>query len=151
MLNPSLLENFRKHDLCLVMHVGNRTRLLQGIGGAVSIARVNQHASAGFFGQLRRKILPVRDRAESFMKHYDRGKGWLTRLNPGGFQLVTVDKVAMLRHSGQWHAPFCRIELLPGLDERDISRDRLTAFRVVLIVGETQVLGKSMKSRRLIS
>ena len=37
-LNPSLLENFRKHNLCLMMQVRDQSRFFQGIrhyrGGA---------------------------------------------------------------------------------------------------------------------
>ena len=67
--------------------------LFERIGATVSISRVEEHTSAGCFGENAREVLPVRNRAESFVKQHDRRDSSVTRLNSDRFEPVAVDQV----------------------------------------------------------
>ena len=85
------VEQLRQHDFAFVVHELDRALLHQLVGAAVPIARIDEHSATGARGQLLRKMLPQRDRAQAFMQHDNRRPVGLLRLDPQRLQPLAVN------------------------------------------------------------
>src|SRR3974390_842827 len=82
-LDAEPVEQFRQHDLALVVHEGYEAPPPPLFGAAMPIARVHQHTASGAAGQRVGKILPQRDGAETLVQHDDGGDGRIAGWKPG--------------------------------------------------------------------
>ena len=65
------LEHRGQAEPRLAAHVIERARQIDALGSAIARARIGEHPMTGRGRELRRKVAPKRDAAESLMQHDD--------------------------------------------------------------------------------
>ena len=90
-LDLQLLEQIGERVQGLIVHVGDGARFGEQIGVAGAVTRVDGDGASGGGGDVLRKVLPVRDRSEAFVKKHEFGHMRIAAGDACDFERVSVN------------------------------------------------------------
>ena len=100
------VEQLRQHVRRLALHVVERAWQRDRRRLAIARARVDEHAGAGFLGELLREIAPGCDRTESLVQHHDGRRRIRPRADHAVFERCGADRE--VAGVGEGHEPSLR-------------------------------------------
>ncbi len=89
--DAELAEQLRQHALRLAMHIVDAARFGEHTGVAVAIARIGERAAVASVGKALRKVAPLADRTQAFMKKDERGPLGVARRHRNVLELVVLN------------------------------------------------------------